>query len=226
MKIPNTMLRSSQCQLRMLGFAPLRCCSGINGLSYVEVMVSMLTSALFLSTTLQGYVAATGIKAKSQQMNQAIASIQADVETIRHLAQVMDNDECTRQPSGGYVQKVMSTVMNNDTNSPQNQSPQATIGSFVEDESTLKQSSTISIKGLDDYKMRRVLSLDKREGPSGQVLQISYQIIRLSASSESDLTKQPRTQEDANQPPLTTTQTETRIAQLHTSILPKAALVC
>jgi hypothetical protein len=224
MKIPNMMLRSSKFRLTTLGSAPLKRCLGIAGLSYVEVMVSMVTSALFLSTALQGYVAATSVKARSQQMNTAIASIQADIETVRHIAQVVpDAAECNRLPSGGYAQRVMSTVISNDTNLPQNLAPQATIGSIVEDESILKQSSTLPIQGLDEYKMRRTLSLDKREVPAAQVLQISYQVWRQSASSAS---MQPQTEENADRPPLASTQTETLLAQLHTSILPNAALVC
>jgi hypothetical protein len=229
MKIPNMMLRSSQCRPTTLGSSFLKCCVGIKGLSYVEVMVSMLTSALFLSTTLQGYVAATGIKAKSQQMNQAIATIQADVETIRHIAQAVPKTtaECQIPSSSSYAQQVMSMAIANDraafNNALQAQSPQATIGDPILEESTLKQSSTLPIEGLDDYKMRRVLSLDQREGPSVQVLQMSYQIIRQSASSGF---MQPRTEENADPSPLTSTQTETLVAQLHTSILPSAALVC
>jgi hypothetical protein len=229
MRIPNMLLWSSQCRLITLGSAPLTRDPSIKGLSYVEVMVSMLTSALFLSTTLQGYVAATGIKAKSQQMNQAIATIQADVETIRHLAQAVPKTtaDCQIPPFGSYAQQLMSTAIAHDRaafNSVlQSQPPQATISDPILEESTLTQSSTLPIEGLENYKMRRVLSLDKREGPSGQILQISYQIIQQSALSQS---MQPRTKENADQPSLTSVQTETLLAQLHTSILPSAALVC
>lgn len=199
----------------------------VKGLSYVEVMVSMLTSALFLSTTLQAYVAATGIKAKSQQMNTAIASIQADVETIRHIAQVVPKTttDCQLPVSSSYAQQVMLTVKDKDASSPQNQSSQATIGSIVQLDSILKQSSTIPIQGLpDDYKLRRTLSLDKHEVPSAQVLQISYQVLHTSTSSGA--TQIQSEEHDDDQPQLTSIQTETLLAQLHTSILPNAALVC
>lgn len=181
--------------------------TGVKGLSYVEVMVSMLTSALFLSTTLQAYIAATGIKARSQQMNTAIASIQADVEAIRHRAQVVP-EACQPPTSGSYVQQIMETM-----------------GSVeqVGDRSVLQQVSILPIDTLPDYKLRRVLSFDKLEGPSYQVLQISYQVLRQSSSSES---MERQTEKQADPPQLASTQTEIPLAQLHTSILPNAALVC
>jgi hypothetical protein len=224
-KIPNMMLWS-RFQGKTLGSEPSKNDLSVRGLSYVEVMVSMLTSALFLSTTLQAYVAATGIKAKSQQMNTAIASIQADVETIRHRAQVVPKTtaDCQLPPSSSYVQQLMSSVKDSDANAPQNQSPQATIGSIVEEDSMLKQSSTLPIQGLsDDYKLRRTLSIDKREVLAAQVLQISYQVLRQSTSF--GFTPN-RTEENSDQPQLDSTQTETLLAQLHTSVLPNAALVC
>lgn len=203
---------------------------GVKGLSYVEVMVSMLTSALFLSTTLQAYIAATGIKARSQQMNTAIAGIQADVEGIRHRAQVVPKTtaDCQLPPSSSYVQQLMSNIKDNDAKLSQNQSSDAIIGSILEVDSILKQSSTLPIQGLpDDYKLRRTLSLDTREVPSAQVLQISYQVLRQSSTS-SELVKiqTEETEENDDQPRLASTQTETLIAQLHTSIFPNAALVC
>jgi hypothetical protein len=204
--------------------------TGVKGLSYVEVMVSMLTSALFLSTTLQAYIAATGIKARSQQMNTAIAGIQADVEGIRHRAQVVPKTtaDCQLPPSSSYVQQLMSNIKDNDAKLSQNQSSDAIIGSILEVDSILKQSSTLPIQGLpDDYKLRRTLSLDTREVPSAQVLQISYQVLRQSSTS-SELVKiqTEETEENDDQPRLASTQTETLIAQLHTSIFPNAALVC
>jgi hypothetical protein len=230
-KIPNMMLWPSKFRRKTLGFDSLTRCMGVNGLSYVEVMVSMLTSALFLSTTLQAYIAATGIKARSQQMNTAIAGIQADVEAIRHRAQVVPKTtaDCQLPPSSSYVQQLMSNIKDNDAKLSQNQSPKATIGSILEVDSILKQSSTLSIQGLpNDYTLRRTLSLDTREVPSAQVLQISYQVLRQSSTSSelaNELVKI-QTEENDDQPRLASTQTETLIAQLHTSILPNAALVC
>jgi Tfp pilus assembly protein PilE len=202
------------------------------GLSYVEVMVSMLISALFLSTTLQAYVAATGLKAKSQQINTAIAAIQADVETIRHMAQGVPKTsaECQLPSSGSYVEQVISNIGINDAatfnNAAQNQSSPALIGPIepTQDPFIFAQTSTLPIEKLpDDYRLRRVLSLDKREGPPVQVLQISYQVLRQSASSEST---ELQPQKNADQPQIHSIQTETLLAQLHTSILPNAALVC
>jgi Tfp pilus assembly protein PilW len=194
--------------------------TGVKGLSYVEVMVSMLTSALFLSTTLQAYIAATGIKARSQQMNTAIASIQADVETIRHIAQVVPKTtaDCQLPPSNSYAQQVISNVIASDRAafgmSPSNPSPQATIGALDLGESILQQSSTLPINGLpDDYKLHRTLSVDQREVSSAQVLQISYQVLRTSTQST-------QSQAESEQSQSTSIQSETLLAQLHTSILP------
>ena len=211
-----------------LDYDSLTCCVGVKGLSYVEVMVSMLTSALFLSTTLQAYIAATGIKAKSQQMNTAIASIQADVETIRHIAQVVPKTtaDCQLPPSSSYVQQVISNVIANDRAafgmSSSNPSPQASIGDLALGDSILQQSSTLPINGLpDDYKLHRILSVDQREVSSAQVLQISYQVLRTSTQSTDS-----QAEDGSDHPTSNSIQSETLLAQLHTSILPNAALVC
>jgi Tfp pilus assembly protein PilE len=221
------MLWSSKFRLKTLGSDPLKCGPGVKGLSYVEVMVSMLTSALFLSTTLQGYIAATGIKAKSQQINTAIASIQADVEAIRNMAQAVPKTtlDCQIPLSSSYAQQLMSTVMTNDraafNSALQAQPSQATISDPEAGEFMLQQSSTLPINGLpDDYKLHRILSLDKREVPTAQVLQISYQVVRSSSQST-----QPDSGETPDSPHASSS-TETLLAQLHTSILPNAALVC
>jgi Tfp pilus assembly protein PilE len=205
----------------------LRRCQRINGLSYVEVMVSMITSAIFLSTTLQAYVAATGIRAKSQQINTAIAEIQADTESIRQMARTFPKTVADCQPasSNSYAQQIIAAVIAKDAAayrvSPQPQSPEADIRAIAEREgqTMLRQSTTLPISGLpDDYRLRRILSVDKRVPSSAQVLQISYQVLRDSAD--------PQQREDANPSPSLQLQSEIPLAQLHTSVIPNAALVC
>jgi Tfp pilus assembly protein PilE len=200
----------------------------VKGLSYVEVMVSMITSAIFLSTTLQAYVAATGIRAKSQQINTAIAKVQADAESLRQMAQALPQTaaDCQLSSSSSYAQQMMAAVVAKDTAtyrmSPQTQSPQAIIRAIKQRarQPVLKQSSTLPISGLpDDYKLRRVLSVDQSVPPSAQVLQVSYTVLRRYATKA-----QPSKEDDRS--PSFRLQSETPLAQLHTSILPNAALVC
>lgn len=195
------------------------------GLSYTEVMVSMLTSALFLSTTLQAYIAATSIRARTQQVNTAIASAQADAEAIRQMAQASPKSaaECQLPSSGSYAQQIMMDVIAKDTAAlnlaPQNQPPEAVIGSLQQDEgqAVIKQQTTFLIAGLpSDYKLQRILSVDKSKLPSVQVLQVSYQVLRTQSQME----------DNADYPQSDSVQAETSIAQQHTSVLPNAALVC
>ncbi len=199
----------------------------VRGLSYVEVMISMITSAIFLSTTLQAYVAATGIRARSQQINTAIAEIQADVESLRQMAQTLPQTvaDCQRSSAGSYAQQMMVTVIAKDTAaykiSPQTQSPQADISAIEqrEGQSVLKQSTTLPILGLPDgYRLRRILWVDKSVPPAAQMLQVSYKVLRYSTLSQEE--------EEAARSPSFQVRSESSLAQLHTSIFPNAALVC
>lgn len=187
----------------------------------------MITSAIFLSTTLQAYVAATGIRAKSQQINTAIAKVQADAESLRQMAQTLPQTaaDCQLSSSSSYAQQMMATVVAKDTAaysmSPQTQSSQTIIRAIEQREGqpVLKQSTTLPISGLpDDYKLRRVLLVDQSVPPSAQVLQISYTVLRYATKSQ-------QSKEDDRSPSFQL-QSETPLAQLHTSILPNAALVC
>jgi Tfp pilus assembly protein PilE len=205
----------------------LKRCQRVRGLSYVEVMVSMITSAIFLSTTLQAYVAATGIRARSQQINTAIATIQADAEALRQIAQTLPQTaaDCQLSSSGSYAQQMMATVIAKDRAAynafPQPQSPQADISAIEQNEgqSVFQQSSTLPISGLpNDYRLHRVLLVDKSVLSAAQVLQISYKVLRHSTPS------QPK--EDADRSPSLQLQSEIPLAQLHTSVIPNAALVC
>ncbi len=208
--------------MKNASFDLIRRCQRVQGLSYVEVMVSMITSAIFLSTTLQAYVAATGIRARSQQINTAIATIQADTESIRQMAQTLPQtaEDCQLSSSSSYAQQMVASVIAKDT-AALNISPQPITRAIEQSEgqSVLEQSTILPITGLpDDYKLRRVLLVDKSVAPSAQVLQISYKVIRQSTHSQLE--------EDADRSPSLQLQSEIPLAQLHTSIIPNAALVC
>jgi hypothetical protein len=198
----------------------------VAGLSYVEVMVSMLTSALFLSTTLQAYIAATSLRVKTRDANAAIASVQADVEGIRQMAQALPSDaaDCKLPPSGSYARQVMQSVIDKDAaalNTLIEKPPEAVVGSIVpskDQSSVLQQSATLPIAGLpEDYQMHRILSVDTSGLPSEQVLQISYRVVRQPTQGQ---------QGDSATSQIDLVSSETPVAQLHTAILPNAALVC
>jgi hypothetical protein len=186
----------------------------VAGLSYVEVMVGMLTSALFLGTTLQAYIAATSLRVKTRDANAAIAAVQADVETIRQMAQVLPNNaaDCQLPPSGSYASQIMQRVI-------AKQPPETIVDSSEALSSVIQQSAVLPMTGLPgDYQMHRILSVDTSKLPSEQVLQISYQVLYKSAPVEAGDSDTP--------PPATPVSSETSIAQLHAAILPNAALVC
>jgi Tfp pilus assembly protein PilE len=175
------------------------------GLTYVEIMVSMMISALFLSTTLQAYIAATAMRVRTQEVNAAIASIQTDTEVIRQIAQVSPKFAKDCYPSSGsYAQQLMSDISKSSSIEQR------------ENQSVIQQTLPMS-ELSSDYELRRTLSIDKRELPAVQVLKISYKVLRHSAQSQ--IGNNP--QSDRFQ-----FQTETLIAQQNTSILPNAALVC
>lgn len=208
--------------MKNASFDLIKRCQRVKGLSYVEVMVSMITSAIFLSTTLQAYVAATGIRARSQQINTAIANIQADTESIRQMAQTLPQTaaDCQLSSSSSYAQQMIASVIAKDT-AALNVSPQSITSAIEQSEgqSVLQQSTMLPISGLpDDYKLRRVLLVDKSVPPSAQVLQISYKVIRQSTHSQLE--------EDADRSKMLQFQSEIPLAQLHTSVIPNAALVC
>lgn len=219
--------------MKNASFDLIKRCQRVKGLSYVEVMVSMITSAIFLSTTLQAYVAATGIRARSQQINTAIANIQADTESIRQMAQTLPQTAADCQlssSSNSYAQQMIASVIAKDTaaysaspqpQSPQTRSPQTVMSAIEQSErqSVLQQSTILPMSGLpDDYKLRRILLVDKSVATSAQVLQISYKVIRHSTHSQLE--------EDTDRSPTFQLQSEIPLAQLHTSVIPNAALVC
>lgn len=189
----------------------------VAGLSYVEVMVGMLTSALFLGTTLQAYIAATSLRVKTRDANAAIAAVQADVETIRQMAQVLPSNaaDCQLPPSGSYASQIMQRVI-------AKQPPETIVDTSGHGEapsSMIQQSAVLPMTGLPgDYQMHRILSVDTSKLPSEQVLQISYQVLYKPAPVKAGDSDTP--------PPANPVSSETSIAQLNAAILPNAALVC
>jgi Tfp pilus assembly protein PilE len=186
------------------------------GLTYVEIMVSMMISALFLSTTMQAYIAATAIRARTHEMNAAIASIQADAEVIRQMAQVSPQSaaDCQLPASGSYAQQIMLDVIAKDKAAFNINSIEQSEG-----QSVVQQYTTLPMVGLpSDYELRRILSVDKHELPSVQVLKISYQVLRHSTQSQFG--------DHGDRPQSEPFQVETPVAQRYTSVLPNAALVC
>ncbi|WP_404787623.1 hypothetical protein [Altericista sp. CCNU0014] len=199
------------------------------GLSYVEVMVSMLTSALFLSTTLQAYVAATGLRVKTRQADAAIASIQADVESIRQMAQALPSNaaDCQLPPSGSYAQQIMQSIANKDRvalNVLVDIPPEVSVSTIAPNEDrpiVMEQVATLPMAALPgDYRMQRTLSVDTSGLPSEQVLQIAYRVVLREPAEvrEGDSVEDPPANLNLSEP--------TVVAQLNAAILPNAAMVC
>jgi prepilin-type N-terminal cleavage/methylation domain-containing protein len=89
------------------------------GLTLVEVIVSMLVSSLFLGTALQAYVAATAMRTQGGSQKEAIAIAQNDMEFIRDEAQnpnlkdpVNPSADCASANGQGYGAKLMNVVQN------------------------------------------------------------------------------------------------------------------
>jgi hypothetical protein len=187
-------------------------------------MVSMMMSALFLSTTLQAYIAAASLRAKSQETHAAIASIQADAEALHKMAQVLPQSagECQLPPSSSYAQRIMEQVVAQDTeklNNIERRSPGWEVGSIavLEQAQSIQQVTTLPIAELpDDYQFRRTLSIDLSGlATTTDTLQVSYTVRRLMNEIPPD-----GSAPNANYSQLPP------VAQLHTSVMPNAALVC
>jgi Tfp pilus assembly protein PilE len=175
------------------------------GLTLVEVIVGMLVAAICLGTALQAYVAAVSIKVKAQQMNTAIAKIDADSETIRQISQVPQNtpDKCL----GNYAQSLMNKVVERDTSSSTaiggaNLSPdEATVSPSPTSSSSPSAPQSFILPDLpQDYQLERKMAVDPN---TPKVLKVSY-----------ILTHVPQAE---NSPPL---------AQLSLAVMPRDALVC
>lgn len=131
------------------------------GLTLVEVIVAMLISSICLGTALNAYISAVSIRAKSQQMNAAIATMQADAETIRQRAKETTTCE------GNYAQTLMNKVLAPTpppATPPTPESPQRT--------------ELTSPELPQDYRLMRMMEINP-ETPN--VLKVSYALTRLSS---------------------------------------------
>jgi Tfp pilus assembly protein PilE len=188
------------------------------GLTLVEVLVSMLVSALFLGTALQAYIAAASLRTASQQTQAAIARIQLDQESLRKLAQVRPQTaaDCELPPAGSYARQLMDQVIAQDqellSNLPNPNSVWG-VGAVEAQAQSLRQATTLPVTGLpEDYRFQRVLSLDLSGLPTTEdTLQVSYRVRRL--------------QNDIG-PSGESSQNVETLAKLNTSVIPNAALVC
>jgi Tfp pilus assembly protein PilE len=221
----------------------------IEGLTLVEVMVGMLISAICLGTALQAYIGAVSIRAKSQQLNTAIAKMEADAENIRQMSK--ETTDC----KGNYGQALMQKVVGEDTASTQTE-----LASLQSVQSSQKSDSLASQKPDLSTPQSFVLpsSPDLPEqdqltrkmevtSDAPNVLKVSYTLTRPSVS-ESQQTSTPyahakehvREEERADSKDRERTRFKTEfkteegadveeritLAQLSLAVMPSAALLC
>jgi Tfp pilus assembly protein PilE len=174
----------------------------IEGLTLVEVMVGMLISAICLGTALQAYIGAVSIRAKSRQLNIAIARMEANAETIRQISR--ESKECTEN----HGQTLMKKVVAQDTVSTNQQSTESS------------QKATLPSPELpQDYQLMRTMEIS----PSAPtVLNVAYALTH-SSSSAAQPTLEPSA--SANQESAEA-ESRTTLAQLSLAVMPNAALLC
>jgi type II secretory pathway pseudopilin PulG len=193
----------------------------IEGLTLVEVMVGMLISAICLGTALQAYFGAVSLRSKSQQLNTAIARMEADAETIRQLSK-----ECSDPPDsedtdckdsenlakvckkGDYAQTLMNKVVRQDKVSTDQQSTESS------------QKATLPSPELSqDYKLRRTMEISS---VTPNVLKVSYALTRSSHSAAQQTLESvvSANQESAE------AESQKTLAQLSLAVMPNAALLC
>jgi Tfp pilus assembly protein PilE len=195
----------------------------IEGLTLVEVMVGMLISAICLGTALQAYIGAVSIRAKSQQLNTAIAKMEADAEGIRQMSKE------TKDCEGNYVENLIQKVVTEDTASAQPQSAQlqSATSSPKSDSLALQQPDLSAPQSFifpassdlpqDDQLIRKMeVSPD-----APNVLKVSYTLTR-SSVSVSPQTSEP----DAKAEEKSDNKGRTILAQLSLAVMPSAALLC
>ncbi len=194
----------------------------LEGLTLVEVMVGMLISAICLGTALQAYFGAVSMRSKSQQINTAIARMEADAETIRQLSKEcsdpLDSSEDTdcKDPKilarvcrkGNYARTLMSNVVKQDKVSTNQQSTESS------------QKATLPLPELSqDYRLRRTMEISSG---TPNVLKVSYALTR-SSNSAAQQTLEPvvsANQESAE------AESQKNLAQLSLAVMPNAALLC
>jgi Tfp pilus assembly protein PilW len=87
----------------------------MSGLTLVEVMVGMLVSGLFLTTSIQAYVSATAMRTQGGSLKEAIGVAQNDMEFIRDQARSLDANNlqiqsCATANGQGYGQRLRETI--------------------------------------------------------------------------------------------------------------------
>jgi prepilin-type N-terminal cleavage/methylation domain-containing protein len=189
------------------------------GLTLVEVMVGMLISAICLGTSLQAYIGAVSIRAKSRQLNTAISKMEANAETIRQLSK--ETTEC----KGNYVQALMKKVVAQDT--------AASTARQSTKSSTDPSSSTVEIPDLSlpqsfifpsspelpqDYRLTRKMDI-ATDTPN--VLKVSYTLTRPSTSASYRILESVASADQGSEATDRTT-----VAQLSLAVMPSAALLC
>jgi Tfp pilus assembly protein PilE len=195
----------------------------IEGLTLVEVMVGMLISAICLGTALQAYIGAVSIRAKSRQLNTAIAKMEADAESIRQMSKE------TKDCEGNYVENLIQKVVTEDTASAQPQSSQ------LQSVTSSPKSDSLAVQKLDlsapqpfifpassdlpqDDQLIRKMEVSP-DAPN--VLKVSYTLTRPSVSVN------PQTSEpDAKAEEKLDNKGRTVLAQLSLAVMPSAALLC
>jgi Tfp pilus assembly protein PilE len=214
----------------------------IEGLTLVEVMVGMLVSAICLGTALQAYIGAVSIRAKSQQLDTAIAKMEADAETIRQLSKECLNPldlkslDC-RNPKnlavvcqGNYAQSLIKKVVRPDSTS-ESASPST-------DERATKpspESSSLALQNAELSKPQLFIFPTSSELPQDDqltrkmdiapdapnIVKISYTLTRPS-SLVNGQTSEPITSEEK----VAKVADRTTLARLSLTLMPSAALVC
>jgi type II secretory pathway pseudopilin PulG len=193
----------------------------IEGLTLVEVMVGMLISAICLGTALQAYFGAVSMRSKSQQLNTAIAQMEADAETIRQLSKECSDpldpaDTDCKDPKilakvcrkGNYARTLMSNVVKQDKVSTNQQSTESS------------QKATLPSPELSqDYKLRRTMEISSA---TPNVLKVSYTLTRsYNAAAQKTLEPVVSTNQESAE-----AESQKNLAQLSLAVMPNAALLC
>lgn len=140
------------------------------GFSLVEVLISMLMIAAFLTTALQALIAATAIKVKAEEISEATAWMQDDLETIRFEASQLSysREKCEAVFSGDLTQlsytDELKTVL-------------ASVPSTVPpiNPNNARLIPKVSTLGGRSYLLRRTLSIDPNQRTS---LQVTHEVFR------------------------------------------------
>ncbi len=194
----------------------------IEDLTLVEVMVGMLISAICLGTALQAYIGAVSIRAKSQQLNTAIAKMEADAESIRQMSKE------TKDCEGNYVENLVQKVVTEDTASAPRSAQLQSAASSPKSDSLAVQKPDLSAPQSFIFPASSDLPQDEQlirrmevSPDAPNVLKVSYTLTRPSVSVS------PQTSEpDAKAEEKSDNKDRTVLAQLSLAVMPSAVLLC